>query len=91
MSKISTLAKAYGLPVSGTAALIGLIYGYYEGRIKTSEIEVEASKRLTNSICCTGSGMQNFDERLETVLATFRKFNAEHKKEARSTIKRVVR
>jgi len=90
MGKISDLAKTYRLPVSGTATLIGLIYGYYEGRIKTSEIKAEASKRLTNSMCCTGCGMQDFDERLDAVLTAFRKFNAKYRKEARSVIRQVV-
>ena len=90
MDTISEFAKSYNLSGVDTSALTGLIYGYYEGRIKTSDLERVARNYLANSMSCRGHGMDNFEQHLEKILTTFRKFNLDHHMEAAKIIKQVV-
>ncbi len=70
---IQDYVQSLGLPEDQQAAVEGLLYAYREGRLKPAAIQQDAAMRLTNAICCRGTGLADFDTRLEAVLVAFRR------------------
>lgn len=79
MQDIIDRVNKYQLPPDQDATLKTAIFGLREKRVAAQNLQQFVTKQLKLSATCHGTGMDNFQQRVDNVLLHFRKYNQEYR------------
>ena len=68
----------YQLPDDEKAALDRLLYEQQAGLLKVEQLNGKAKKFFEDAVACRGTGLQDADKRISSVLKHFRQYNQEY-------------
>jgi hypothetical protein len=69
----------YQLPVAEDSTLKQAIFALREKRVTAVNVQKFVTRQLKLSATAHGTGMDNFDQRVQNVLTHFRKYNQEYR------------